>query len=200
MVDILNAFPGWTIRFEPLHRKDQSRHASGRTRTKNLGDMIWVGEWRTKSLLPNAADKWKSILGALENTDGTFDGYSTSRVRPILHPLRAYVADVPAGPITVNVVGGDNASFTLSGAAGLHLTVGDMIQLKGVDLYRVDNTSDNGASVKVTPQLWPGTVSGNAVKILKPSCLMTVVPGSVQTTAGLDGRVTVSWQGIEARG
>lgn len=162
--------------------------------------MIWVGEWRTKRLRPNETDKWRSILGALENKDATFQGYSLSRCRPIMHPDRPGALALPGGPFTINVVGGDNASFTLSGATGLKLRQGDMLQVRGADLYRVDNSSDSGASVSVTPQLWPGTATTQAVSVLRPWCEMTIVPGSVQTPSSDDGWTVISFQGVEARG
>lgn len=198
MVDILATWPGWSTRFESLFRKEQSRHASGRTRTKDLGDSIWLAEYRTKELTPNAIDYWRAVLGGLEKLDGTFDGYALSRCRPIMHPASGLA--LPAGPFSINVVGGDNMSFTISGATGLKLRTGDMVQVRGTDLYRVENDSDNGASITVTPHLWSGTVTTQAVVVLKPSCLMTVTPGSVQTPTDINGRGYVSFQAMEARG
>lgn len=198
MVDILADFPGWTARFEPLFRKEQSRHASGRTRTKDLGDMIWLGEWRSKQLTPNELDKWRAILSALENVDGTFDGYALSRCRPIMHPASGPA--LPAGPFTVNAIGGNTKSFSLSGATGLKLRTGDMVQVQGTDLYRIETDSDNGATFSVTPFLWSGTAPGDAVVVVKPSCLMTIVPNSVQSPADTSGRGYISFQAMEARG
>lgn len=54
--------------------------------------------------------------------------------------------------------------------------------------------------VTVTPHLSAGTLAGQAVDISKPSVLMALVPGSVSTASGLNGRGTVSFEAVEARG
>lgn len=197
MVDILDDFPGWTVQFDLMPRQEQSRHTSGRTRAKDLGDPIWSGTWLSKELRPNELDRWRAILDDLAHRQEPFDGYPLSRCRPILHP--AGVA-VPSG-ITVNAVGVDNRSLSLSGATGLNLAVGDMVQVgETPDLYRVMTDSASGASFTTSPSLWPGTAPGDDVSVLKPHCLMTIEPGSVSTAAGLNGRGTVSFRGVEARG
>lgn len=196
MVDVLADFPGWTVAFENMGRKELSRHTSGRTRFKDLGDGIWFGAWQSVELKPNALDEWRAVLEQLMTDGSEFDGYPTSRCRPIAHP-----ASGPAvpGPITINAVGGDNHSFTLSGATGLTLRRGDLVQV-GTNLHRVQSQSINGASFNVTPQVWPGTAPGDAVSVLKPHCAMTIQPGSISAQASTNGRGTVTFQGVEARG
>lgn len=196
MVDILNTFPGRPLSFRLMPRQELARTAGGRNIAKDIGDALWFGEWQSKPLRPNDADYWEAVLDKLAITMGTFDGYDMYRRRPILHPGTTVVP----GPITINAVGGDNTSFTLSGAVGLHLRVGDMLQVDaGGDLYRIESDSDNGATTQVMPQLWPSTANGDAVSVLKPHCPMIVMPGSHQAPAGLDGWSVVSFQAVEAR-
>lgn len=198
MVDILATFPGWSLDFDLAPRQELSRHASGRTRSKNLGDPIWFGVWQSRRLRPNGLDHWRAILKDLEIRQEPFDGYALSRCRPILHPASGPA--VPSG-MTVNVVGGDNRSFSLSGAGGLLLTTGDLVQVGTTpDLYRVMTDSADGATFTVSPNLWPGTASADVVSVIKPHCPMSIDPGSVSTQAGLDGWGTVSFRAYEARG
>lgn len=197
MVDILADFPGWSLEFDLSNRLELSRHASGRTRSKNLGDPVWMGVWQTRQLRPNALDYWRAILKDIENRQEEFDGYALSRCRPIMHSARGPA--VP-GPLTINAVGGDNRSFSLSGAMGLKLRVGDMVQVGDAALYRVLSNSDDGEIFDVSPQLRAGTAPADEVSVLKPHCPMTIEPGSIQTQASLTGWGTVIFQAVESRG
>lgn len=196
-VDFLDNWPGWSISFDYRARQELSRHASGLTRSKDLGDPIWFGAWVSPQLRPNEIDAWRAILTDLEHRQDTFNAYAMSRCRPIKHPAGG--AAVPTG-MKIGTIGGDNRSFTISSANGLTLVQGDMIQVGTAALYRVTKGSTNGGSITVGPQLWPGTAVNDAISVIKPSCLMIVDPGSVQATSAVNGRGTVSFNGIEARG
>ncbi|MNF09167.1 hypothetical protein D3C80_2097620 [compost metagenome] len=50
------------------------------------------------------------------------------------------------------------------------------------------------------PHLWRGVTAPVAATLVKPSCIMAIVPGSISTTADMaTGRGTVTFQAIEAR-
>ncbi|WP_244563638.1 hypothetical protein [Ensifer aridi] len=80
-----------------------------------------------------------------------------------------------------------------------------MIQIGSKDLYRVqEDVVADGAGLtpllEVRPHLWPGTVTGTAVSVVRPHCYMTIVPGSINTDADkATGRGSVSFSAIEAR-
>ncbi|MNV85540.1 hypothetical protein D3C71_1795060 [compost metagenome] len=83
--------------------------------------------------------------------------------------------------------------------------VGDYIQIGDKDLHMVMEpmtASAGGVTTQfeVRPHLWPGVVAPVTATLVKPSCIMTLLPGTVSTTADKDtGRAVVTFQAIEAR-
>ncbi|BCH59774.1 hypothetical protein RvVAR0630_23980 [Agrobacterium vitis] len=202
-IDLLADFPGWSTKFEPLSRQEQSRTAGGVTYVKDLGSPLWSAAYQTKQLKPNDLDAWRARIEALEGGLQYFRGYSLSRSRPIASPTGK---PVPENGVVLSAIGGDNKSVTLSGlGAGYVVSVGDMIQIAGSGLYRiVEGAVANGSGVagpfELRPHLWPGTAAGSAVTLLRPSCTMMIVPGSIYSEADAStGRGSVSFQGIEVR-
>ncbi len=192
VVDLLSGFPGWSTTFELLWRQETSRAAGGRTYVKDLGDPLWTATYQSRSLTINELDYWRAKLDALENGAGTFYGRSLSRCRPIKHPGSS---TLPTG--TLSGIGTDRKTLTITGLTGITLSVGDMLQVGTADLHRVVVA---GSSVEVRPTLWPGVTTGAAVVISKPSCIMAIVPGSIQLQAAPDtGDGTVTFQAMEAR-
>lgn len=189
----MEGFPGWTTRFELMWRQEQSRHASGRTRVKDFGTPIWMASYQSKDLRPNEIDEWRARLDDLENGMITFRAWSKSRCWPIAHP---YGTGAVNGEISS--IGDDNKSIGISWIGGTTtLSVGDMLEINGNRLYRVVSV---GIRVGLQPHLSAGVLVGQEVNIIKPGVLMTIVPGSVNTQTGLNGRGTVTFQAVEARG
>ncbi|MGV2123715.1 hypothetical protein ACQZ4R_11560 [Agrobacterium vitis] len=202
-IDLLADFPGWATKFEPLYRQEQSRTEGGVTYTKDLGSPLWSATYQTRELKPNDLDVWRARIEALEGGLQYFRGYSLSRSRPIAYPTGK---PVPENGVALSAIGGDNKSVTISGlGAGYVVSVGDMIQIAGSGLYRVvEGAVANGAGAagafEVRPHLWPGTAAGSVVTLLRPSCTMMIVPGSISSEADAStGRGSVSFQGIEVR-
>ncbi|MGB3042447.1 MAG: hypothetical protein WBB98_04605 [Xanthobacteraceae bacterium] len=191
-IDLLSGFPGWSTTFELLWRQETSRAAGGRTYVKDLGDPLWTATYQTRLLKINELDYWRARLDQLENGAGTFYGRALSRCRPILHPGSS---TLPTG--TLSGIGTYRKTLTITGLTGITLSVGDMLQVGTADLHRVVVA---GSSVEVRPTLWPGVTTGAAVVISKPSCIMAIVPGSINTQAAPDtGDGTVTFQAMEAR-
>lgn len=214
-------FPGWTVQFELLFRQEQSRHASGRTRVKDFGTPIWMATYQSVPLRPNALDEWRARLAALGNGLGTFKAWPTSRCWPIANPKGEvddpdnwvmadgswqdsglWLTDAPwvLGTITggtVASIGSDNQSITLEGSNATW-SVGDYLEINDRWLHQV--TGVTGGMLTVVPHLSVGALVGQSVGVYRPGVLMSIVPGSVSTTAGLNGRGTVTFQAIEARG
>lgn len=188
----IDTFPGRPTRFDLTGRQEYSRHASGVTRSKDLGDAIWIGEWTSKPLHVNDTDYWKAVLEECGLRQTAFNGWK--RKYPILHPNGTGIP----GPITVNVVAGNTIS--LSGATGLHLSIGDYVLVAGTDLYRVMTASDNGAAFTCSPLLWLTTIHLATVSVIKAAAQMIIAPGSVAASIPLNGRSTITFQGMETRG
>lgn len=192
---------GWSTDFNLMYRQEQSRHASGRTRVKDFGTPIWQATFSTKNLSPNQLDYWRARLNSLENGLNTFISYPRSRCWPINHPNGI---NMPVTTIQVNSKNVNNKSLSLKGALGLSLRVGDYISISN-NLYQVmENAIANGSGItpefEVRPSLSLSVAVNNTVVLNKPRCLMTLVPNSVSTSSGLNGRGSISFQGIESRG
>lgn len=196
-LDLLSSWPGWSTEFELFYRQEQSRQANGRTLVKDFGSPLWRASYLTRTLSANQLDQWRARLDALENGLQTFRGYPLSRCRPQAHPGSA---GLPIGEL--HTIDGNRKSIRVDDLDGITLSVGDMIQIGTRNLHRVMEpaTGTLTALFEVRPHLWPETEVEDEVIIGRPSCIMTVVPGSVSSTADLaTGRGSVSFQAIEAR-
>jgi hypothetical protein len=198
-LDLLSTFPGWCTSFDLMARQEQSRHASGRTRTKDFGSPIWRAKFVSKTLSPNALDRWRALLELAQVDQIAFTAWPLSRTRPAKHPGSAVL---PTG--TLFEIGANNKSARFAGLTGITLSVGDFVQL-GANLYRMAEpaTAVSGTTplAELRPHFWPGTVTGQVVKIYRPACLMVIDPGSVQSEADpRTGRGSISFSAIESRG
>src|SRR5215217_3040263 len=227
-LDLLDNLPGWSTDFNLLHRQEQSRHSSGRTRVKDYGTPIWQASYITKNLSPNTLDYWKARLEALENGLQTFRAYPKSRCWPISHPngllvdpenwvletgiwkdSGVWLTGIPwnsntLGAASVNAVNSNNTSLSIKDAPFLNLKAGDYISIRE-NLYQVMedvDPSQTGTTLEfeVRPHLNISVSANDEVLFHKPYCLMTLIPNSVNSSSGLNGRGSISFQAIEARG
>ncbi|MDQ0456049.1 hypothetical protein [Rhizobium paknamense] len=201
-LDLLAEFPGWSTKFELLHRQEQSRTEGGRTIVKDLGSPLWQATYQTRTLSANDLDYWRARLDLLEGGLQIFRGYPLSRARPVAYPGASALPQA----VTLAALGDDNKSITLAGLpAGFQFSVGDMIEIADSGLYRVMEAASATAEgltgpFELRPHLWPGTVTGRAVRLLRPACRMTLIPGSLSSDADVSsGRGSLSFQAIEVR-
>lgn len=228
-LDLLDALPGWSTDFNLLYRQEQSRHASGRTRVKDYGTPIWQATYTTKNLSPNTLDFWRARLNSLENGLQTFRAYPKSRCWPIAHPNGEIIVDesgwvlesdfwndngqwltgIPwSGDVLtsglINTKNVNNKALSLKEMPFLTLSVGDYLSIDGKLHQLVEGASSLSSGVtgefEVRPHLDVSIGVNDTVLINKPYCLMTLVPGSVSASSGLNGRGSISFQAIEARG
>lgn len=206
--DLLANFPGWSTEYELLRREEQSRTAGGVTVVKDMGDPLWQAAYTSTSLKPNELDYWRARLDALDGGQQTFLAYPLSRCFPIRYPNGSWPSgsSFNGNSATVGSINANNKQLTINGLpAGFVLSVGDMIRIGSRNLHRVvagvtANGSGIATNVEVRPHFWPETGPGDAVSVKKPYCRMTIVPGSISTTADLaTGRGTISFRAIEAR-
>lgn len=195
--DILADFPGWSTDFDLAYRQETSRTAIGQTFVKDFGSPLWTASYQSRSMRPNELDAWRARLKALEGGLKQFRGRPTSRCYPIAYPNGTGMGDVSA--VTVGSIGANRNTIGLSGLPGGYVaSVGDYLQIRTNDLHQIVGVS--GSEIEVRPHLWPTTAVGDAVTLVKPSCLMTIVPGSINTTADLStGRGVITFQGFESR-
>lgn len=196
-LDLLANWPGWSTEFDLMFRQEQSRQANGRTIVKDMGSPLWRASYQSRSLKPNEIDAWRARLASLENGIQTFKGYALSRCRPILH---AGAAALPTGEL--HTIDANRKEIRVDDLLGVSLSVGDMIQIGTKDLHQVMEPASGTLTdlFEVRPHIWPGVATGAAVSIVKPACIMAIVPGSVSSTSDMaTGRGTISFQAVEAR-
>ncbi|ELT46829.1 hypothetical protein [Brucella intermedia] len=195
--DILAEFPGWSTDFDLAFRQEASRTSIGQTFVKDFGSPLWTASYQSVVMRPNELDAWRARLKALEGGLKQFRGRPTSRCYPIAYPNGTGMGNVSA--VTVGSIGTNRNTIGLSGLPGGYVaSVGDYLQIRTNDLHQIVNVS--GSEIEVRPHLWPTTAVGDAVTLVKPSCLMTIVPGSINTTAELStGRGVITFQGFESR-
>lgn len=209
-LDILSDWPGWVTEFDPQYRQEQSRVADGRTFLKDLGSPLWRMAARTKLLRPNMLDHWRARLQAMQGGLVTFYGYSLSRTYPIRYPNGSWPTGGSfSGTAALHTIDSNRKAIRVNGLpAGFAFSVGDMLQIGSTDLHRVMEaaTADGSGvtgSFEVQPHIWPDVDAGGSpavsVSVYKPSCIMAVIPGSIATSADLNGWGTVAFQAIEAR-
>ncbi|QGA55850.1 hypothetical protein [Brucella sp. 2280] len=195
--DILADFPGWSVEFDLAYRQETSRTAIGQTFVKDFGSPLWTASFQSRSMRPNELDAWRARLKALEGGLKQFRGRPTSRCYPIAYPNGMGMGNVSA--VTIGSIGANRNTIGLSGLPGGYIaSVGDYLQIGTKDIHQIVSVS--GSEIEVRPHLWPTTAVGDAVTLVKPSCLMTIVPGSINTTADLStGRGVITFQGFESR-
>ncbi|WP_375414622.1 hypothetical protein [uncultured Bradyrhizobium sp.] len=204
--DLFGDFPGWITSFDLKWRQEQSTQASGRIIVKDLGTPLWTLKAQSKQLSPNTLDYWRARLNAMENGLSTFYGYSLSRTFPIKYPNRSWptgssFSGTTAAVSAINI--NRKAIAVASLPAGYVISIGDYVKIGATDLHQaMESATANGGGVtpqfEVRPHIWPG-VSGGAVSVRKPSCIMAIVPGSLSSEAGLNGWGSISFSAIEAR-
>lgn len=184
--------------------------ASGRTIVKDLGSPLWRMVAQSKILNPNLLDYWRARLESLENGLATFRGYSLSRTYPLAYPRGSWPTGVAFTGLTANLnaIGADRKSIRVGGLpAAFQFSVGDMLTIGGTDLHRVVEASTaSGAGLtplfEIRPHLWPTVAVGSPLPVVwvyRPSCLMTVVPGTINSSTGVNGWGSVSFEAMEVR-
>jgi len=206
-LDLLANFPGWCTEFDLLWRQEQSRQANGVTRVKDFGAPLWRGTFQSRSMRPNELDEWRARLRALENGVQQFRGVPLSRCYPIAYPNGSWpTGSAFNGAAALASIGADRKSIGVKTLpAGFQLRVGDVIQIGSRNLHSVEeaataNAGGTTGTFEIRPHLWPETAVGDVVSVKRPFCLMTIVPGSITSTADPQtGRGSVSFQAVESR-
>jgi hypothetical protein len=206
--DILADWPGWQTTFDPVERGDISRQKNGVTRTR-LGPMpIWMMRVASKSLSANEHDALKGLVQRLAGLQTVILGYSLTRVWPQAYPKGTWPTGGAFDGISaeLHTIDANNRAIRVTDLPGAFaLKVGDMVQIGGGDLHRVQEaaTASGGGLTplfEIYPPLWTGAATGQAVSVKRPHCRMRIVPGSVAAPMDMaTGRGTVSFDAMEAR-
>lgn len=205
-LDLIESGVFWRRSFRLQPRQEVSRVAGGGSIRKDFGRPLWRADYQTKTLSANEVSRMRARIDALDGGIQTFRGYDPARCRPIAHSSRTGFPVGATGSGTMGTVFSDNKRCSLNGfGAGFAVSVGDLIQVRGGDLYSivqggVADASGNIAEIEVRPFFWPGTEFGQAVTFIKPSCLMAIDPGSISEDVSLaTGRGSYSFTAWETR-
>ncbi|MCP8894303.1 hypothetical protein KYK29_05125 [Shinella daejeonensis] len=205
--DLLDGFPGWSTEFEPLMRQEHSRTAGGVTYVKDFGSPLWRASYVSRSLTPNDLDAWRARLDLMEGGLQQFRGRQLSRCYPIRYPRGSWPTSNGFNGVNakINTINGNRKVVTVGGlGGGLVLLPGDLLKIRD-NLHRVvAGGAATGAGVlsglEVRPHLWPDTVVNDPVSLDHPYCLMTIVSGSIRSSAdAATGRGVISFDAIESR-
>jgi hypothetical protein len=106
----------------------------------------------------------------------------------------------------VNSINANRKAITLKGLNGGYTgKIGDYIQIGTRNLHQVvenftANTSGVTGEFEIRSHLWPESAVNDTVSLVRPSCIMTMVPGSLTSSADLQtGRGAISFQAMEDR-
>jgi hypothetical protein len=152
----------------------------------------------------NALDAWRARLDLLENGAQSFVASPMSRRYPIAYPNGSWAAPF-AGVCQVAAISNGRLVSLKGLLPSFQISVGDFIRIGAADLHRIAEptvAAANGITplFEVRPHLWSAALVNVQVSLLKPYCLMTLVPGTLATTADKStGRGSITFQGIEAR-
>jgi len=200
-LDFLDDFPGWSTEFDLMYRQEQSRTAGGPTYVKDFGSPLWAATWQSRTMEPNELDAWRARLKALDNGLNQFVARPMSRYYPMAYPKGAGMGSVSTA--AVNGFGPNRDTVSIKGLpAGYKASVGDYIQIGSYNLHHLQEAGTGATTAQLTmrPHAWPVSAVNDPVKVVKPSCLMTMVPDSLKTTADPQtGRGTITFQGVEDR-
>ncbi|SFJ55089.1 hypothetical protein SAMN04515648_4558 [Phyllobacterium sp. CL33Tsu] len=202
--DLLTEFPGWSTEFDLLWRQEQSRMAGGQTIVKDLGSPLWTAAFQSRLLKPNELDRWRARFKALENGLNQFRAWSKSRCYPIAYPGGVGIGTVSG--LQLDTIATSRKAIRIKNLpAGYTGRVGDYIEIGNGNLHQViEDFTASGAGLsplfEIRPHLWPVTAINDAVSVLRPACLMTLVPGSFSSTADIaTGRAVIAFQAMESR-
>jgi hypothetical protein len=207
-LDLLGDWPGWST-LDLAYGDETSGQAGGQIRLKSLRSPLWTLRASSRELRPNELREWKARLAALENGKKTFWGYDLAACFPIAYPGGSW-------PTGEDFEGDDAAISALPSATsvrlkslpeGFVLSVGDHVAFSygagpSYALHQVMEaaTADEDGvtpAFEIRPPIRQGAAINDVVSVKRPACLMMIVPGSVSTTANLNGRGAISFEAMQ---
>ena len=206
-------FPAWfpgmqRCVFKPYRIQELDPTGSGDPLVRDLGPDLCDADYRSGKLSPERMLELETWLETLENGGKTFWGYDFRRPLPLLYPngfagmSRAGGGSFDGTCTLENVT--DNKVISLSGLSnGFQFSIGDylaFLYLSGshAALHRIvapaTAASDGTVDVEVRTHVRPGWAEEATVNLVKPSCVMKLVPESYQPDQQRRGRGQISFK------
>ncbi len=185
--------------------QETSGQGSGVVLAKDLRPDLWHAKFTSMAMNHAQIMQVMAQISALRGSMFTFYAYN---------PMAAYPQSDPTGSVLgsaavkINSLGGDNISLSLKGLpASYKLKAGDMLSFDyGSPSSRalhqlVENATANGAGVtpsfQVSSYIRTGAATDLAVTLIKPSCEMMMVPGSVNVSSVSRMKSQISFECIQ---
>jgi hypothetical protein len=191
-------------RFQPMHRTDLSRVASGQNYTASYGMPLWVGDFVTSRMNTVDSQVLYSALQSLQDGQQLFVAHDPKRIVPSAYSSLSDFTDqgllqnVSADRRTVRleslepnlVIGvGDLIKFQSGGAKSLHYFL-EAVTANG-------NGNTGSVFIEVFPPVPPDMPNGALARFKTPDCWMRLVPGSLQRQTLDSTRERITFQGIQ---
>lgn len=203
-LDLIERGVFWRRSFRLAYRQESSRVTGGVTIRKNLGRPLWRADFATRRLRPNEVSYMRARIDAMDGGIFTFLGFDPARCRPIAYPLNGTWFPGFSGAGRVSIIYSDNRRIGVDQIPpGYVFSVGDLISINGNRLYSVvqgavANEDGEVSEIEVRSWLWPDTSVGQAVSVLRPSCLMAINPDEltedVDITTGKGSYSFTAWE------
>lgn len=212
------SFPDWFLgmsqcAFRLDYQQELAPDGNGDQIVRDFGPTLWNADYRTDILSPEKMGEMEAWLDSLENGGQTFWGYDFRRPLPRAYPngiagMTRAGGGAFDGTCTLGTVGDDNKTVPLTGLpAGFILSPFDNLAFSYGDdpasfaLHRVMAAAvadGSGAiTVEVRPHVRIGWTAGDSVNLVKPSCLMRLVPDSYSPDQQARGRGFISFKGAQ---
>lgn len=174
---------------------------SGAIQVMQLGDPLWSAEFETIPLTGEERALWQAWKVALRGSIGTFLCSDPEKAYPraygaavlaltragggafdgvaTLTTATAFMLSLSGLPSGYQASAGDMLAFPWNGSRALHMVMESAVASEA-GLITV--------SVEPAVRLSPAPTSGAAVDLVKPSCLMRIMPGSWEAPAAAERR------------
>jgi hypothetical protein len=208
-LDLLTGFPGTSTRFDPEYMLELDGTRAGKSIAKDLGPELWHATFATRELKPSELRYWKARMQLLEGGKQAFVGYDMTACYPLAYPRGTWpTGDAFNGIANLFDVDTDtNKRMRLSALpVGYRVSVGDYVSYDYANglraLHRaVEEATADGSGItpffEVRPHIRQGVdldSDGAEVSLIKPHCLMVMIPGSLSTDSDKrTGRGAVSF-------
>ncbi|RVE84775.1 hypothetical protein [Sinorhizobium meliloti] len=200
---LLPTLPWRDCQFDPINPTDVSMMEGRRSEEQAAGTPFWKAQYTTNWMTPAFYGLFDAFVMKSSSRGAPFLGYDLFRPRPIAHNNGKPLSGTKAGGGAFN--GGavlqsitNSRTIVVSGLpAGFKLSSGDYVELRKSVLIRslhriVENATANTSGV-VTLSIMFGLdtqhfTTSATVHLEKPSCVMSIDPGSVAAPKSWAGR------------
>lgn len=195
--------------FMPQRQREISRSGDGEVYLKELGPTLWMAKLESVPLDHNVAEQIMAVINSMEDQLAGFYVWNPRLLYPQSDPTGSIIA---ASSPKVNSINADTKRLSIKSLTNAYvLTRGDFFHVVSastgkrqlfqiVDASVTANGSGVTAEFEVSPHIRAGLVMAvnDAITLIKPSCVMKIIPGSLDSPAEDADNSRVSFQTIEA--